>query len=247
MIDLDNLKIEQKITTYEDEVIGTAEVKHELDIVVHPQLKRCGKAFKKVFESQGPFTASDFKLVADAVRGSSPNPDDESEEETASKIERLAYKFANVAKLLKLLDNETLERLMYTLGVTISVMSPLDESKPIVFGDDDEKEFTKLLRGSAIDGRPKTNVELLEALVKRTNELQDIVDENKGMIDNVAGHVEDKFEIKKSNFKKAVTLEAVALTKSHEKMLEKAKKVFDNIENLERALDPISKQLEKAD
>ena len=244
---LDNAVIEQKITTYEDEVIGTAEVKHELDIVVHPQIKKCGKAFKKVFETQGSFTVTDFKLVADALREYTPDPDNEEDDEiTASKLEKLAYRFANVAKLLKLLDNETLERLMSLLGVTIAVVSPL-EDKNIVFGDDDEKEFTKLLRGSAIDSRPQTNVELLETLVKRTNELQDVVDENKGMIDSVAGRVEEKFEIKKNNFKKAVSLEAVSLTRSHEKMLEKAQKVFDNIENLEKALDPISKQLEKAE
>lgn len=243
---LDISKIEQKITTYEDEVIGTAEVKHELDIVVHPQLKKCSKAFKKVFETQGSFTVTDFKLVADTLRESAPDPDSEDEEITASKIERLAYRFANIAKLLKLLDNDTLERLMYTLGVTINVVAPL-EDKMIVFGDDDEQEFTKLLRGSAIDGRPRTNTELLEVLVKRTNELQDIVDENKGTINSAADHVEEKYEIKKGNFKKAVTLEAVALTKSHEKMLEKAQKVFDNIDNLEKALDPISKQLEKAE
>lgn len=243
---LDNADVEQKITTYEDEVIGTAEIKHELDIVVHPQIKKCGKAFKMAFEREGPYTPSDFKLLAEAVRTVTAVSDEDEDESALSKIENLAFKFAKIAKLLKLIGNESLERLMETLGVTIEVVSPLEE-KPVVFSPDDEKEFNKFLRGAAIDSRPETNIELLQTLSTRANQLQDIVDENKGMIDSVAGRVEEKFEIKKNNFKKAVTLEAVSLTKSQEKMLEKAQKVFDNIENLEKALDPISKQLEKAE
>lgn len=225
--------------TYEELVQECAEIRRDLDVVLHPIFGSLKKAFEVAWGSLG-YTKSDFKRLSDLVyyQGGYPQPD------SLPKEVVLADTVAKALELEKYLGRNILRLLLEDRGITITFT---DEVIPKGFiGDLNDKEEASLKdgwAGAGLDGEvPNDRFEVLKRLIDRAQTLQKEICETADTIKVDAAEVaESEHKIAKGNFVKAVGLAAIKLRRGEGPMLEKIEAIHDAQENMNQALEPLEK------
>lgn len=230
--------------SYEDLVLECAETRRDLDVVHHPMMTALKKAFRAAFEADG-FGGSDFKRLSDLVyyKGGYPSP------ESPPKTDALADDFARSIKLCSVIGHEAIvRRLRDVHGIDVVLRSDPIKLGPVSVDHDEADDFEDNLATAGISKSeiPADKLTLLKLMVDAAQALQAEICQLADTIKvDGAEEAENKYEIKKSNFVRAVGLMATKLRRGEGPMAEKIDKIEDDHINLERAIEPMLKKAGK--
>jgi hypothetical protein len=223
--------------TYEEAVIESGEIKRDLDVVYSPTFKALKTAFGLIFETAG-LSGADFKRLSDMqfYQGGKPSPNSPPKENT------LAVQVANLIKLEELVGKSNFTKFLEISGITADFKVGGVIPRDYVIAKDDEKKLLNAWQGAGIDSSiPNNRGEALEALLDKSQKLQQEIYDIQEALKAKAEVVEEDFKIKKANFTKAVSLHALKLKSGAGKAGEKVDDAVEGAENLIEALAPLIK------
>jgi hypothetical protein len=229
--------VTDEAVTYEDKISEAAEKKRDADVVLHPTFRHLKQAFSLIFAGAG-MNGSDFKRLSDFqyYQGGYPSPT------TPPKESSLAYQLANIAKLEGLIEKDNFANFVKAEGVKLQVEFASAIPEEWMVSKDDEKKLREAWEGAGIDvALPNKRSEVLTLLLDRSQKLQAEICETNDFIKDLAETVEEKFQIKKTNFMKVVALAALRLRRGDGVMGEKVDTMVDVAENFITAVEPLIK------
>lgn len=226
------------MTSYEDKVKKGSDIRVEINDVHYA---RYG-ALKNIFKGFFQMAPSDFKRLVDLKHydGGYPSPD------SPPRRESLAKYVSSMLTLQDFVGDDSLKRALAARGIEVKINSSL-ASRTIneAMQNMDSKLYDSVTNGSKISGfRPedfKDTREMLKALISEADSVQgticSLADEIKVELGEAA-EKEDK--ILKSNFVKAVSIEAKRGRKNFHDTIEKS---LERVENMEKSLEIFSKDV----
>jgi len=228
--------------TYEDYILNAAEIRRDLDEVIHPMMRGLKKAFSILFQ-EANLRGGDFKRLSDMkyYQGGWPSPN------TPPRESNLASQVAALIKLENLAGTETFAKFLSQEGIKVSVESTVGDN--IQLNRDEAEDLEKALSSAGLnhtmcfEGTSATRSKILPILIEKAQHLQKEICEQSDLITvDAAEHVESAFKIKKGNFIKAVNLMATKLRKGEGPMAEKIDDINDAMDNLSSAIEPLTKK-----
>jgi len=226
------------MTSYEDKVKKGSDLRVEINDVHHARYGALKNIFKEFFQ----MAPSDFKRLVDLKHydGGYPSPD------SLPRRESLAKYVSSMLTLQDFVGDESLKRALAARGIEVKINSSLTpRTINEVTQNMDSKVYDKVTNASKVSGFKledfKDTREMLKALIAEGDSIQtticSLADEIK--IDlGEAAEKEDK--ILKSNFVKAVSIEAKRGRKNFHDTIEKS---LERVENMEKSLEIFSKDV----